>query len=476
MALDQFMSQRALKRTLMNKAEKARRAARGMPVDATLEGDYGDGDVDLGDGGVTVVCAQDTVEEVLRGSGGGGGDGREEDDDEVRHDEEQKIIDDSSSTMMPRPDEDFRDFMLRMDEEKENNNVSPSYHRQHMEESFHDREAFDNFSGGGSVVVSSSSSSREYPLVQNDQFAQEEEASLLEEEDVRSSKSTGSSITTRSAHRWGTEKDIIMTTTSSPFRNNNNEGGGRSVVGRGVPAAGRMETMDTLQSLNEDDSVESQESTIHINGGATTTIDVEQSLLTKDASSTNEPPLPRSAAAPARPTLPGAVNRDRDSLDISEGDYVDEKAGERSMRRLLANTIHGERGVFQIDAAAPARQNCGSGGGRTARVNRTASQRRARMAELEASEAGGGGGGSGAKPSGMGGGGGEGNDAMTDADIERADSYTDEMFGQMDSRRSSRFSLIGLDGEDDGLDRKVFGIIGVLLVGLLVMVVVLMMR
>lgn len=51
-ALDRFMEQRALKRTLTNKAEKARRAARGMPPDAALDDD-GDDDCD---GRVTVVC------------------------------------------------------------------------------------------------------------------------------------------------------------------------------------------------------------------------------------------------------------------------------------------------------------------------------------------------------------------------------------------------------------------------------------
>jgi len=412
---------------------------------------------------------------LLRGShgGGGGGDRREEeddDDDEARRhdDEEQPIMDDSSSSrkMMPRPDENFRDFMLRMDEEKESNNVSSSYHRKLMDESLHDREAFDNFSGSSVVPSSSSSYSRQYP---SDQFAEEEEeeASLAEEEeDVRlspnnnhdhSNESTGSSITTRSAHRSGTENDIILTTTS--------------VAGRGVvPPTKRMETtMETLQSADENESGESQESASYVNGTETTTstttnqrnppgrisdaVGTRESTDGDSAVSRRAKDASSAKAAPAvRPTLPGAVRAD--SHEVSEGDYLDKNAGRRTMYRLLADQNHEQHGAFQVDETAPARQNRGGRG--RARGRRSESERMARMAELEA------------------GGGGD----MMDADIERADdSHIDEMYGRMGSRkRSSRFSsLIGL-GEDDGLDRKIFGIIGVLLVGLLVMVVFLFMN
>lgn len=75
--LDQFMSQRALKLKLTNKAEKARRAARGMPPDPTLEDDDDDEDVD---GRLTMVCPQSIIDEIFvdnSGVGGGGVNNRE---------------------------------------------------------------------------------------------------------------------------------------------------------------------------------------------------------------------------------------------------------------------------------------------------------------------------------------------------------------------------------------------------------------
>ncbi|KAL7526807.1 hypothetical protein ACHAXR_001663, partial [Thalassiosira sp. AJA248-18] len=186
-ALDQFMEQRSLKRTLTNKAEKAKRAARGMPPDATLDEDDDEG----GGGQVTVVCPQSAIDTVL-GSG-----------DTQYH--EQNDNDDASGTsgaVKPYPGEKFGDYMQRMDQMKENSNQSPSYNQTLMEDSIREGEAFDNYAATESFSLPRSQ--HQVPLSPDD-------VPQNPYHDADGHDSTGSSITTRSTHKRGNEQAIVTT-------------------------------------------------------------------------------------------------------------------------------------------------------------------------------------------------------------------------------------------------------------------------
>ena len=146
-ALDQFMEQRALKRTLTNKAEKAKRAARGMPPDSNL-----DDDDDEGDDILTLVCPQSVIDgELQSGEGNNTQDtypGRQSPQDEYISSESL----DASDRAKPLPGESFRDYMLRMDQVKEKDNRSPEYLSKLMNESMREREAFENYGNNPHLI------------------------------------------------------------------------------------------------------------------------------------------------------------------------------------------------------------------------------------------------------------------------------------------------------------------------------------
>jgi len=159
----------------------------------------------------------------------------------------------------------------------------------------------------------------------------------------------------------------------------------------------------------------------------------------------------------------------RTNLQISAQDYFDPKATERELRRQLA-TQGQAIGAYAIDDEAPHRQEVR---GRRARVSRTESQRRARLLELS--------GGNNAPPpppsgtaaSGSGGGavitglseGGDNN--IVDADIERMEEYEYRNL----SLYHKFFYKIGLDGDDNKTERVICLTFGVCILVLLVAII-----
>lgn len=128
-ALDQFMEQKALKRTLTNKAEKAKRAAKGLPPDPTLDEDE---DED-GSGQVTVVCPQHVIDWAL------GSDGViSHNQSGYQHRRPQDIANDEHHT-----GEHFRDYMQRMENAKLDQ--SQAHLQNMMDDSIKERNAFDAF-------------------------------------------------------------------------------------------------------------------------------------------------------------------------------------------------------------------------------------------------------------------------------------------------------------------------------------------
>lgn len=499
-ALEQFMGQRELKRTLTNKAEKARRAARGMPPDENLDDN---GDEVPGDGQVTVVIPQDTLVKNCDGM-----------ELQYKRNDDHDINDDSSMTAKPRLGENFRDFMRRMDEAKESNLDSSSYNRQLMHQSYTEREAFDNFSGVGSFVEQGQQQQVPYPLVRKNKVVQEAPGEHSQPQ-IGSNESTGSSITTLTHTQSGNVEDVITTTSnrnddpgsplkpageqrtraSTPWRMNAIElqesaGDDRVTKSNRVNYLPRqIDTIEYRESFDHDarrfrpqgqiDTVEAQESADPtdrriLQNRALSNKNVQQSALPTQSGAVTYHPTQASEPSHSAASFSGASNP---SLEISENDFIDAKARERDIRRMLA-TEAGAVGAYHINEAAPARQNRSSGrGGRRSRGGRTESQRMRRLRELEGSGDGG------RSHCGMGTAAlastaGADDEVILDANIDRTDDLYLEEIGRkrMDRRRSSLslHSIVEID--DCGIDRIVSGFVAVLLVGLLVMVIVLVIR
>ena len=205
LALDQFMEQRAFKRTMVNKAEKARRAARGLPPDTTLDDDEDDDT----DGHVTVVCSQSVIDGVMEEEGDG--------TDENAYLTQLK---DMANDTDAYPGESFRDYMQRMDEIKRNNAHSPVYQQSLMDESDREREAFANFVASGGDKGSPN---------------------------VDGNGSTGSSITTRSTHKRQAGEEAEITTT-------NDDEAGRPTIQTSNRKSYKSLTQSSLSLGSEGDS------------------------------------------------------------------------------------------------------------------------------------------------------------------------------------------------------------------------------
>eukprot|EP00985_Skeletonema_marinoi_P018951 scaffold10716_cov91-Skeletonema_marinoi.AAC.5 len=146
----------------------------------------------------------------------------------------------------------------------------------------------------------------------------------------------------------------------------------------------------------------------------------------------------------------------RNSLNPSTEDYFDDKATERELRRQLA-TQGQAVGAYAIDDEAPHRQEVR---GRRTRVSRTESQRRARLSEL-----------SGVAPTAAAAATTmnsitEGGD-IVEADIERMEEYEYRNLSMYDKF----FYRIGLDGEDNKTERVICLTFGVCILVLLVAII-----
>jgi len=390
---------------------------------------------------VTVVCPPSTIDDVIES-----GDETDYKQNGYRQEQHHEIPnDDSSGIVKPYPGEHFRDYMQRMDQEKEDSNHTPSYHQKLNDDSFRERQAFDNFAALEPL-------SEEQPYQYQQALGRppnEPQNPLLNFDD-----SMGSSITTRSTHRPDPENDIITTTSNDQKRSYEPN---KAVAGadRARAATGRMNSVETLESV-EDAAVR------------TNFREPPGRMDSMDTQSTNDAVQqdPRrttmtEASGPAPPRVYHNSQTSRPSFEITDEDYMDDKAGERAIRRQLA-TQAGAIGAYHIDEAAPERQR--RSGGR-ARANRTQSQRRARLAQLSSIEDG-----TGNSPVADVGAGESSNEPVMYADIE----LENDMFQPRHRRTSSRLSIIGLGGEDSGTDRIVCGILALLLVGLLVMIIILM--
>eukprot|EP00581_Thalassiosira_minuscula_P004342 CAMPEP_0183747462 /NCGR_PEP_ID=MMETSP0737-20130205/67277_1 /TAXON_ID=385413 /ORGANISM="Thalassiosira miniscula, Strain CCMP1093" /LENGTH=1083 /DNA_ID=CAMNT_0025983175 /DNA_START=237 /DNA_END=3488 /DNA_ORIENTATION=+ len=540
-ALDQFMEQRAVKRMLTNRAEKAKRAARGMPPNELL-----DEDEDDGGGQVTLVCPQSVIDEVRREE-----ETEYQQSNNSQHVQKRFSTDDSSSRassgmVKPYPGENFRDYMQRMDEQKENSHHSPGYNQRLIDESMAGREAFDTFAPLETITQSSTEHNK--PLYQ---FQQPPTLQELQNRTLSASGSAASncsSITTRSTQRPGTEIDIITTSSTiqtgpperldttetvgaivaPPIRlgtmetqesdyngdNRANPGNPSGQIGtidteepayngnvRPIPRKppGRMGTMETQESYDDGDVRANPRKS----PGRMATMETQESIdNVAKAMGTKKP-----GAIAVGTTQPGRSNRDfamssmtevsegdanvvaaaavsfappvyhdtrtsdgsHPSLQFSEEDYMDDKAGELAIRRQLA-TRGSAIGAYYIDEVAYARQNRGSGGGassggRRGRRARTNSERQRRMAELNG-EGGGTSASNNATATNTSNAVTTDNEPIIEADIELAN----ELFKMSD--RKSSLTLIGLDGEASRSDRIVCGIVAILLVVLLVLVVI----
>jgi len=417
-ALDQFMEQRALKRTLTNKAEKARRAARGLPPDNSL-----DDEDDETDGQVTVVCTQSMIDNVILEGG---------DKDDEYLNELHELENDNK----PYLGEDFRDYMQRMDDIQRSKDESASYHKVLMDNSDRDLDAFQNFRAKALA---------DSPEQQNGGR-------------LSPGNSMGSSITSRSTHkhRDGTDQDNgdVVTT------NDDEEEGGRRTQltsnrsNRNVNSSNR----NLKQSLGSEEFARGPPA-LRMSG--------------------MEEPSGQVGSGSPHPyhTLESGGSGSRSgSLDLSQQDYMDPKAREREIRDRLARS-GGAIGAYHMDEVAPQRQNR-SGGARRGRMGRSASQRAARLAEIEGS--GGGGGGAPTRASSRNLiNGGMGDEEVLNADIERADDYSAMEMTQMTFTNkifSKHFASFGLNDRDAGFDRKICIFLAVLALSLLIMVIVLATR
>ena len=468
MALDQFMEQRSLKRTLTNKAEKAKRAARGLPVDSDLdqEADGGGGE---GNDLVTVVCVQGVIDAIesgdvdsLRSSSRSKQQQQQQGQPRDQALPQDNIMDTSdTSNNKPYPGEKFSDYMLRMDQMKSEKSLSPEFNRRLMNESVGERDAFDTYSGSHGGTYLPNQHSHIPPAAPDSPVDGDYEGETI-----------GSSITSRSTKKDGRDNHIITTSSNSV------RGGSPTELKKSVQFADsakaasalppmRMYSAETLESADEDDN---------FTGQRRQAANRERNLSFKSVA-TEASDGPSTAVGAFAYHNTQATTGSNPSLDISETDYMDPKADEAAIRRSLAQS-HGAVGAYHIHEAAPARQNRSAGSsGRRGRMGRSESARQRRLAELAGS--------TGANTNTTGGRStltGSGmdtlpNEEILSADIELAyDEDYDDYYRQERPRPHRRKSYVdqrlGLD-EDAGTDKFICGIVAALALGFAILIVVL---
>ena len=372
-SLDQYMEQRAVKRTLTNKAEKAKRKARGLPPDPALDDSDDDGECQ-----VTVVM----IDEVIKRADG------------------------------------------------INGAKNSSGEQRQLDQSDRDREAFFSFTDAKHIP----------------------QATIPE--DQSSYSSHGSSITSRSFNRPGTETDIVTTTPHDQLNKTATEVfDDRACVRPRNTPPNHAVIKNTLQLKEQQRTAETQSNAdaieIKLRNPPEGMNVLKKQISAKDAVK----PALKSSSETKDVSPSDNINP---SLELSDNDYIDDKADERELRRRLGTEV-GAVGAYHINEVAFARQNRA---GRS-RMRRTESQRRARLAELTREE----------------------NTAATDvgasdvnndpielepimdADIERADDTQDHV--------KSGLWVIGLDGVTDKI---ICGTVALLLVALLAMVITITLR
>ena len=147
-AMDHFMEQRALKRTLTSKAEKARRSARGIPPDSTLEDN-----VDAF-GLVTIVCFQTIIDGTFESDQGQSSEKRRGmTEAQDRHTESYSLRQSRPGAFSSPVGSSFDDRLAR----KMSGEGKPAPYRQ-LDESRNVINAFDSTHSGNSSITSRSTS------------------------------------------------------------------------------------------------------------------------------------------------------------------------------------------------------------------------------------------------------------------------------------------------------------------------------
>ena len=439
-AMDHFMEQRALKRTLRNEADKALRAAGGMLPDSTLEDN-----IDAARGLVTVVCFDGNFE-----SDEGLSKKRRAKLDSLVGDRtnDQRVYESATSerninvSYKPFSGEHSRDYTTRMNAQEFQTERDMSY-RQSRPGAFSSSvdSSFDK-----RFVRKKSGEYRSSPYRQLD-----ERRNMIA---FDSAYSVNSSISSRSTSRPNAYVTDLDPRKRQQFDESDNL---RQMTDRGTarPVAFANTTAETSHpSKSEGEKYEALSAHRYASTPTLTTRHGAQSVC-----------------APPR----------RFTLDISGADYIDtDKTNEIELRRQLA-TEGGAIGAYQINEVAPSRQNRLSGnssgrGARRGRVGRSESARMRRLAEIQGSDASGNGStainasNNTAGPISVE----DGNEGVFDAEIQRADEFER-------SRRESVYSKslrsLGLDDEEGTLtDRIVCGGLVMLLIGLVVLVVAFVLR
>lgn len=440
-AMDHFMEQRALKRTLRNGAEKARRAARGMLPGPTLEEDNIDAF-----GLVTVVCLQSVIDGTFESDEDPSSEKRGVKLDSLVETSDQRAFESATSDKIasfePYTGEHSRDYTATM-KAQECHSESDSHYRQSRPGAFSSSlgSSFDE-----RLARKTSGKYRPSPYTQLDGSRNTIAFDYAH--------SANSSISSRSTFR---SKAVV--TDLDPQKNQQFD-----------------ESDEVRQTADRDEArpVTFADSTAETSHPRMWVGENHEALSAQRYAST-----PTLASRHDAPVCPPPR---RTTLDISGADYIDmDKTNEIELRRQLA-TEGGAVGAYQINEVAPSRQNRLSGnssgrGARRGRVGRSESARMRRLAEIQGSDAPGSG--STAIMNASNNTAGQltvedRNDVVFDAEIQRTDDFER-------SRRESMYSKslrsLGLDEEEGTLtDRIVCGGMIMLLIGLLVLVVIFMLQ
>jgi len=460
-ALDEFMEQRALKRTLTLKGERAKRMARGLPLD-DLEDE--DGGVDSGLGGsVTVVCDPSVVNGTFHRSNLFNELPERSNRGNAITSAEAQDSSSAGTSLKPNPGESFKDYMQRIELIKmktDTDQSSQSSSRDIVGSSDSKRVAFERSQQQQSPYPYHP---QMHPLYYPPPYAQhpylvnpsptvhqfqnggyppmppptQRTNGNLPRQRVQS---TNSSISSRSSPVTHNEGNIVSNT---PADNGNQKA---STVGyvavTGVAAAAATTSSSSHPQIHEsfqNEPVASREAQVSA-----------ESINSSHGSSSSK-----------HPNFP------------NDRDYVDDKADEREIRRQLA-TSAGAIGAFHLSEPAPSRQNLA--GGRRSRTRRTESQRRARLAVLTSGE-------------------GDGN-AASDANesftasgnvaVEAGNTVHSTNNGEVimdaaianvengidDPIKSSTISKLGFTDEERGTDRIIYLVIAIMAVVLLVLIII----
>mmetsp|Transcript_9199 Transcript_9199/g.19105 ORF Transcript_9199/g.19105 Transcript_9199/m.19105 type:complete len:959 (+) Transcript_9199:212-3088(+) len=395
--LDQYMEQRALKRMLNLKAEKAKRAAKGLPPDESLDEDEdeeGSNPVHLNS--ITVVCNPSIIDGTfnpkgmvkMRGASPGSGqdmgptlfigsasktsdvtsledpttcDEENDDNEDANHETRRNLNPsalslekdafyirhegDQSLKAEPYPNESFDTFMNRMSVIKADNSDFSPYNRKLQEQSEAGVERFENY---GSVK----NTPELYSKIQPYPFPFQQNRSLpLPQNDPnmrQSNVSFNSSITSRSSPHYTADNDTnSITSEERPGLNGAITTVRAAASGiDSVKAATASASSSTLEPLD-------QPSPAHL------------------------PTHPQSASLPAN-SNPHPVYRDAFS-SLSRGESVRSGFSNEMQHKRKQSSAPDCVGAHQVNEPAPARQSQQI---RRNRTRRTESQRRARLAAL----------------------------------------------------------------------------------------------